>query len=144
MPEISEQSPPVAVLLRWGNTLKPITTSLLSALVALGLLLASASGALAAQKGRSSVKSHVSAKPASLLQKRKAARATDVAKRKVSVKSFKAVRHVVIIPARPSFGELAGLHSAPDALELKSSVALVIDQDTREVLFSKNDQAFFR
>lgn len=46
-----------------------------------------------------------------------------------------------IIPARPSFGELAGLHGAPDALALKSSVALVIDQDTREVLFSKNDQA---
>ena len=30
---------------------------------------------------------------------------------------------------------------AQDALDLKSSVALVIDQDTHEVLFSKNDQA---
>ncbi len=47
----------------------------------------------------------------------------------------------VIIPAKPSFGELAGLHGAPDALALKSSVALVIDQETREVLFSKNDHA---
>jgi D-alanyl-D-alanine endopeptidase (penicillin-binding protein 7) len=28
-----------------------------------------------------------------------------------------------------------------DALDLKSSVALVVDQDTSEVLFSKNDQA---
>jgi D-alanyl-D-alanine endopeptidase (penicillin-binding protein 7) len=28
-----------------------------------------------------------------------------------------------------------------DPLDLKSSVALVIDQDTREVLFSKNDSA---
>jgi D-alanyl-D-alanine endopeptidase (penicillin-binding protein 7) len=45
------------------------------------------------------------------------------------------------IPAKPSFGQIAGLHSAQDALELKSSVALVIDQDTREVLFSKNDHA---
>lgn len=45
------------------------------------------------------------------------------------------------VPARPSFGQIAGLHSAQDALELKSSVALVIDQDTREVLFSKNDHA---
>lgn len=46
------------------------------------------------------------------------------------------------IPARPSFGKLAGLHSAADdQLTLKSSVAYVIDQDTQEVLLSKNDQA---
>lgn len=44
-------------------------------------------------------------------------------------------------PPRLSFGQLAGLHSAQDPLELKSSVALVIDQDTHEVLFSKNDNA---
>ena len=44
-------------------------------------------------------------------------------------------------PAKPSFGQLAGLHGASDPLDLKSSVALVIDQDTREVLFSKNDSA---
>jgi D-alanyl-D-alanine endopeptidase (penicillin-binding protein 7) len=42
---------------------------------------------------------------------------------------------------RPSFGQIAGLHGAHDALDLKSSVALVIDQDTNEVLFSKNDKA---
>ena len=44
-------------------------------------------------------------------------------------------------PARQSFGQLAGLHGTDDALDLKSSVALVIDQDTHEVLFSKNDHA---
>ena len=44
-------------------------------------------------------------------------------------------------PARPSFGQLQGLHSDVDSLLLKSSVALVIDQDTNEVLFSKNPQA---
>ncbi|WP_341904660.1 D-alanyl-D-alanine endopeptidase [Polaromonas sp. YR568] len=44
-------------------------------------------------------------------------------------------------PPRPSYGQIAGLHTAQDALDLKSSVALVIDQDTREVLFSKNDHA---
>ena len=44
-------------------------------------------------------------------------------------------------PARLSYGQLAGLHSTNDALDLKSSAALVIDQDTREVLFSKNDHA---
>ncbi len=46
-----------------------------------------------------------------------------------------------IIPARPSFGQLAGLHAVTDPLDLRSSVALVIDQDTQEVLLSKNDNA---
>jgi D-alanyl-D-alanine endopeptidase (penicillin-binding protein 7) len=46
------------------------------------------------------------------------------------------------LPKRPSFGELAGLHSvSDDQIALKSSVAYVIDQDTQEVLLSKNDQA---
>jgi len=44
-------------------------------------------------------------------------------------------------PPRPSFGQMAGLHASADPLSLRSSVALVIDQDTQEVLFSKNDQA---
>ncbi|WP_407926579.1 D-alanyl-D-alanine endopeptidase [Caenimonas soli] len=62
------------------------------------------------------------------------------------VRSFAAgkrrsVVHVAAVPARPSYGQLAGLHSVQDQLDLKSSVALVIDQDTREVLFSKNDSA---
>ena len=42
------------------------------------------------------------------------------------------------VPPKQSFGEMAGLHSARDELDLKSGVALVIDQDTNEVLFSKN------
>jgi serine-type D-Ala-D-Ala endopeptidase (penicillin-binding protein 7) len=62
------------------------------------------------------------------------------------VRSFAAnKRHSVVrvatVPIRPSYGKLAGLHSVQDELDLKSSVALVIDQDTREVLFSKNDSA---
>jgi len=39
-----------------------------------------------------------------------------------------------VTPARPSFGQRAGLHGTPDPLDLKSSVALVIDQDTQQVL----------
>ena len=45
------------------------------------------------------------------------------------------------VPKRPSFGDIAGLHLAPDALALKSSVAFVIDQDTKEVLLHKNELA---
>ena len=46
-----------------------------------------------------------------------------------------------VIASKPSFGEAAGLHAAPDALALKSSVAFVIDQDTKEVLVHKNEFA---
>jgi D-alanyl-D-alanine endopeptidase (penicillin-binding protein 7) len=48
---------------------------------------------------------------------------------------------VRIEPPRPSFGEMYGLRATDDELDLRSSVALVIDQDTDEVLFSKNPQA---
>ena len=48
---------------------------------------------------------------------------------------------VVYAPPTPSFGQAYGLHGTVDPLELKSSVALVIDQDTNEVLFSKNPRA---
>jgi serine-type D-Ala-D-Ala endopeptidase (penicillin-binding protein 7) len=48
---------------------------------------------------------------------------------------------VVAQPERVSFGQAYGLHTTTDELDLKSSVALVLDQDTKEVLFSKNSQA---
>ncbi|MBT9488800.1 MAG: D-alanyl-D-alanine endopeptidase [Rubrivivax sp.] len=48
---------------------------------------------------------------------------------------------VVVVPAKLSYGQIAGLHGTDDPLNLKSSVALVIDQDTDEVLFSKNSDA---
>jgi serine-type D-Ala-D-Ala endopeptidase (penicillin-binding protein 7) len=44
-------------------------------------------------------------------------------------------------PPRPSFGEAFGLHTTVDPLDLRSSVALVVDQETSEVLFSKNSRA---
>ena len=40
-----------------------------------------------------------------------------------------------------SFGQLYGLHHTQDPLDLKSSVALVVDQETNEVLFAKNQDA---
>lgn len=49
--------------------------------------------------------------------------------------------HVALVAKAPSFGQIAGLHGGRDALDLKSSVALVVDQDTQEVLFRKNDLA---
>lgn len=51
------------------------------------------------------------------------------------------VKYAAVVPSKPSFGEVAGLHGARDDLALKSSVALVIDQDTKEVLLQKNESA---
>lgn len=51
------------------------------------------------------------------------------------------IQRVAVLPAIPSYGHLAGLHGAHDALDLKSSVAFVVDQDTQEVLFRKNELA---
>ena len=58
-------------------------------------------------------------------------------------KATRTVRKTVVkaAPPRPSMGQIYGLHATDDPLDLKSSVALVIDQDTHQVLFSKNPQA---
>ncbi len=78
----------------------------------------------------------------------KQVRKTQVVKRSVSKKpvsvAAKKRRNVEAVPqavAKPSFGAAAGLHSTDDPLDLKSSVAYVIDQDTSEVLLRKNDKA---
>ncbi|MCP5280270.1 MAG: serine hydrolase [Rhodoferax sp.] len=62
-------------------------------------------------------------------------------KRPVAAVARKTTLAAPRVPAPQSYGEIAGLHQKSDALDLKSSVAYVIDQDTREVLLRKNDQA---
>jgi serine-type D-Ala-D-Ala endopeptidase (penicillin-binding protein 7) len=60
-----------------------------------------------------------------------------------TVRSHRAASKPVGLRAvgKPSYGQMAGLHATSDPLALRSSVALVIDQETHEVLLSKNDQA---
>ena len=60
---------------------------------------------------------------------------------KTSAPVTRARAKVAAAPLKPSMGQLAGLHGASDPLDLKSGVALVVDQDTSEVLFAKNSQA---
>lgn len=50
-------------------------------------------------------------------------------------------RRKVRVAARPSLGQRQGLRRSDDPLDLRSSVALVMDQDTDEVLLSKNAEA---
>ena len=106
----------------------------------LGVALA-APGAYAAQrKASSDKKQHVVGKrPAakSSVDSRKTASRTKSA-RLIAASARAPVRAVA---PRPSFGKLAGLHDLADPLDLQSSVALVVDQDTHEVLLSKNDHA---
>ena len=124
--------------------------------LALGMMVPPAQAAPAKTSGKSSVKTAVkssaksSAKSSVKVSAKSSARSvkkTQVAKRSSSKRAVSVVakrKQVVYAPraiARPSYGEAAGLHSTLDPLDLKSSVAYVIDQDTREVLLSKNDQA---
>jgi D-alanyl-D-alanine endopeptidase (penicillin-binding protein 7) len=60
---------------------------------------------------------------------------------KATRQQAKPARRAARTPERPSLGQAQGLHRAEDPLDLKSSVALVVDQDTDQVLFSKNPQA---
>ena len=72
----------------------------------------------------------------------KAVAKTPVAKNARKAKPAAAVRKAAVLatPASPTFGQMYGLHSVDDPLDLKSSVALVMDQDTNEILLSKNTQ----
>lgn len=81
------------------------------------------------------VSSHAAKDPKAARSKERAIASAVKAKteRKAAIKK--------VVAARPTFGQMAGLHATPDELALKSSVAYVIDQDTNEVLLSKNDQA---
>src|SRR5512134_1388626 len=58
-----------------------------------------------------------------------------------SAAAVKQRRKARVSPARPSLAQKQGLRRTDDELDLRSSVALVMDQDTDEVLFSKNADA---
>jgi D-alanyl-D-alanine endopeptidase (penicillin-binding protein 7) len=114
---------------------KQVVSSNLVALTAAILMMclsaAHASQTVAAKKKAS--EDSASASPT-----RPAHRAPQRASKKISSKRASVVKAE---PVRLSFGELSGLHNTVDALALKSSVALVLDQDTNEVLFAKNSDA---
>ena len=110
--------------------------------VGLALLLAWTAAEAAAQgapAGPSSntVRAASASAPAPAASARKASGRAAISNKR----STKQRRSVVRRPARPSEAQLAGLHRVDDPLELRSSVVLVVDQDTDEVLFEKNPDA---
>ena len=101
----------------------------------------------AKSKGKTVTSKKASAKVA-------AASSDDVATTKIrKVVTVKGKRRVIVVergarpvraafvPASPTLGEAMGLRATPDALALRSSVALVMDQNSGEVLFQKNSAA---
>jgi D-alanyl-D-alanine endopeptidase (penicillin-binding protein 7) len=70
--------------------------------------------------------------------KRKAA---TVKSGKAAAASSKRVVRVRYVPPPPSVGQVMGLHATDDPLDLRSAAVLVVDQDTNEVLLSKNPSA---
>ena len=94
-------------------------------------------------KGKQVVKANAKAGKSAKVDKKGAGPARASRPAQVRAAGVKPSRLQVAAPAapRPSYGQLAGLHTAQDPLSLRSSVALVIDQDTQEVLLSKNDHA---
>lgn len=78
------------------------------------------------------------------VSKTKSAKSSSAAKsgrQTARVSSKRAVVAATKVEPKASYGQLAGLHDTQDPLDLKSSVALVVDQDTHEVLFRKNENA---
>jgi D-alanyl-D-alanine endopeptidase (penicillin-binding protein 7) len=69
------------------------------------------------------------------------ARSTTKAAHPKAPSSRRPARVAAVEPASQSFGYAAGLHSTADPLSLRSGAALVLDQDTHEVLYSKNPEA---
>ena len=116
---------------RWGMGLKPtrlLTRQWLGLLATVAALSLAVPAQTQAASGRS-----VSAKVKVGNSAGKSAKSTRKTRRAVAARR--------IVPAQPSFGELAGLHGTSDPLNLASSVALVVDQETDKVLFSKNSDA---
>lgn len=116
----------------------------------LGLLLTlsvAASGGFAQTRPADSARAPAKAAPkaattqAGVKSTRPAAGKTAKTTKAAATKAKPQRRSVVRRPLRPSEGQLAGLHKIDDPLDLRSSVALVVDQDTDEVLFEKNPQA---
>ena len=116
-----------------ASTAKWATVVLVSALAAFAI----AFPAVASAKTREvKPRGHAAHKPIIVLRNRQAV--VFHSARSIYPRRIAAI--AALQPPRPSFGELYGLHSVSDSLDLRSGVALVLDQDTNEVLFSKNSE----
>jgi D-alanyl-D-alanine endopeptidase (penicillin-binding protein 7) len=113
----------------------PVLASLLAAV----MLVCTGAPAEAARKADAKKKSVTVKKKSVTVAKKQLRREASVRK---TVKIKTSIRKAaVVVPRAPTFGQRAGLHLADDPLSLHSSVAFVLDQQSSDVLFSKNADA---
>lgn len=121
-----------------------------SALVSVALMASPATyAATKSTAAKSSVKSSAKKTEKASKSTKKVASASASPRKVIVVKGGKrtvvasraAPVRAAFVPAKPSLGEAMGLRDTEDALSLRSSVALVMDQNTNEVLFQKNPTA---
>lgn len=131
-----------------GSAAKPSDKSSKSKEIAATSSKGAPSKAQAKDRSQANAKRSASATAKRPVQKAKASGKTTAhttAKNKPAVKNASLQRNLnaspQATPVRASYGQKAGLHATSDALDLHSSVALVVDQDTHEILYRKNDQA---
>lgn len=103
----------------------------------LGLLSASAWPPVA--QAASEVPEVVKSKKRALVPKSRVVRTYERTTRASAPSHIRLARAAAAQP--PSYGQMAGLNNVRDALSLKSNAALVVDQETNEVLFKKNEAA---
>lgn len=113
--------------------MKPLNNLTRKTVLVIAALMGLVGGCAAADYAMSTDKGHIAGKG----KLDKTLRRAQVVHKRTTVQSRLARAEVV---TKPSVGQLAGLHEQHDELHLKSSAVLVMDQDTKEVLFRKNDQ----
>ena len=125
--------------------LTPIHTLARAALGALALVLATAlplaPGAAEASTAKKPTPTAASKGKPRAQAKAKARSGAKAKPRATARKAGPRAKKQRVVRRPPSVGQLMGLHATEDPLSLRSSVALVVDQETNEVLFSKNPQA---
>lgn len=93
-----------------------------------------------ASKAKAKGKRKDSAHAAAVHKRQRMVRRVEIVrgKRRVTYHAARRAAPVIMAPVMRTAGDMAGLHQTRDALSLRSSVALVLDQNTSEVLFEKN------
>jgi D-alanyl-D-alanine endopeptidase (penicillin-binding protein 7) len=108
-----------------GMYLNRLSILILTVVFGCGPLMSAPAIAASQDKEKQTKTSKAAVKPAKSAKKQKAVRVT-------------VTRSSEPIPSHPSFATALGLRGQHDELSLKSSVAMVVNQDTKEVYFEKN------
>ncbi len=98
-------------------------------------------GVLCLAMSLGTAQAHASVKKKQVVTKKTSAPQTKALRAKRLVPTARVAAARAVEPPLQSFGQRYGLHDTTDPLELKSGAALVLDQDTNEVLVNKNSQA---